>query len=96
MRKERRKGEEKRGGERRTEGRKGPLPAAYVAPTVRCSVHYSTLAPPAQAGTPHCPETRYQATDLFWEKSATSHEKEELTKLKNETGLFLHLNLRFY
>lgn len=96
MRKERRKGEEKGGGERRTEGRKGLLPAAYVAPIVRCSVHYSTLAPPAQAGTPHCPETRYQATDLFWEKSATSHEKEELTKLKNETGLFLHLNLRFY
>lgn len=96
MRKERRKEEEKGGGKWRTEGRKAPLPAAYVAPTVRCSVHYSTLAPPALAGTPHCPETRYQATDLFWEKSATSHEKEELTKLKNVTGLFLYLNLRFY
>lgn len=78
------------------EGTKGSLPAVYVAPTVRCSVHYSILAPPTQAGTPHCPETRYQATDLFWEKSATSHKKEEFTKLKNETGLFLHLNLWLY
>lgn len=69
----------RRGEWRRKKGR--PLPEACAAPTVRCSVHYSTLAPPAQVETPRCPETRYQARDLFWEKSAKTSHKKELTKV---------------
>ena len=54
------------------------LPAMHAIPKVQCSEHYSTQVHPAQEGKLHFPAIHYQATDLFWGKSAKiSHKKKD-------------------